>query len=517
MTKKPDCTDTYRLRSWRFAAVTGIALQIAWGVASAQEDSAEDLFGLETADPVTEPTPAEDTPETDSSDSADALFGTEEDAESAADDAAAAPEATDELFDTGAEVAQAPARTWRFDGFWQNELAYTAAEPEHFSKWRNVFQLAFSGHLRENIRWHAAGRIYADPIYEIDNFYGDRVEDDQKLDGWVDETYLEISAGNWEFTLGRQHIIWGEVVGLFFADVVSALDLREFVLPEFELIRIPQWATRAEYFGELADGEFHADIIFLPYFTTDNIGEPGADFYPFELDPIAGVETRYLDEQEPDRIGADSGFGVRGSYLKNGWDTALFYYTSPDRSAALQRFINLGPQPELVLRPIHERIHQFGATLAKDVGDAVVKSEAVYTRDRLSTVNRLSDFDGLIKGDELRYLVGVDYALGKTTFNAQFFQTWFIDYDSDMIPDEVESGLSIFLSTKALHPRVEPEILWIRSLDRNEWLLETKVTWTINDNWSTVAGLDIFEGPQQALLGQYDDQDRVYLELRFNF
>ena len=69
------------------------------------------------------------------------------------------------------------------------------------------------------------------------------------------ETYLDVSAGDWDFRLGRQQIVWGEMVGLFFADVVSAKDLREFVLPDFDYLRIPQWSVRTEYFK----GDFHGE------------------------------------------------------------------------------------------------------------------------------------------------------------------------------------------------------------------------------------------------------------------
>ena len=66
------------------------------------------------------------------------------------------------------------------------------------------------------------------------------------------------------------------MVGLFFADVVSAKDLREFILPDFDLIRIPQWAARVEYFKN----DFHAEAMWIPVMSYDKIGKPGAEFFP---------------------------------------------------------------------------------------------------------------------------------------------------------------------------------------------------------------------------------------------
>ena len=45
------------------------------------------------------------------------------------------------------------------------------------------------------------------------------------------------------------------MVGVFVADVVSAKDMREFILPDFNAPRIPQWAARAEYFPH----HYHVD------------------------------------------------------------------------------------------------------------------------------------------------------------------------------------------------------------------------------------------------------------------
>jgi len=463
-------------------------------------ESVDDLFGEpEPAAPDAAETAPEDAGD---AESVDDLFGEPE----------PAPAATAEAPPAAAPAERKPAV--RVSGFYQNEFAYTVPEEGHFSKFRNILKLRLNGALSPRVKWQLGGHIEYDPVFEFETFYNDRVEDDEKLFGYVDESYLDIDADKWEFRLGRQHIIWGEMVGLFFADVISALDLREFVLPDFDLIRIPQWAARAEYFN----GDFHGEFVYIPLMTVDNLGVFGADYYPFPVELPPGVRGVFLDDKAPRSDWDDFGAGARASYLKNGYDVSAFYYTSPDKTAALDRRISVAPVPTVIFKPLHERIHQFGTTFAKDFGSFVLKGEAIQTLDRLMSVDRLTDLDGLIETDELRYVIGADWA-GEAghNVNVQFFQTWFQDHDSDMLFKEVETGVSVMLTTTSWHPDLTPEVLWIRSLDRNEWVLQTKMSWEFAPNWRAVLGGDVFGGPQTGIFGQFDDTDRVYWEMRYSF
>ena len=456
--------------------------------AASSPSSAEDLFDLDDA--------STDDGTADAA-SADDLFGIEDDAPTTS-----APEQTAHWWD-------------RFEGFWQNELAYTYSEPEHFSKWRNHFRFSTDGAFDNGVSWKVSGHLIYDPIYDLDNFYPDEVEDDLDVTGYLYETYIDFEWSGWDFRLGNQLIVWGETVGLFFADVVSGLDLRDFVLPDFELIRLPQPAARAEYFGD----SFYLEFVFIPLVQVNEISRFGADFHPLQPQLLpAGIDARVLDDSEPGKIGRDAGAGVRGSYLVGGWDASLFYYTSPDRTAAFERRITPGIRPRVTVRPKHERIHQVGTTVAKDVSRSVLfKSEAIFTMDRLVQTDALTDIDGLVETDELRYVLGLEWAGSEHSINAQLFQTWFVDHVKGVVPDEVESGITLFWETSAIHPDIEPEVLLIRVLNRDEWLLQAKVDWRFRPDWRATLGIDVFEGPGDGILGRYDARDRVYTELRYSF
>jgi hypothetical protein len=405
-----------------------------------------------------------------------------------------------------------PGVGWR--GYVQSDLAYTYADPDHWSKARVRFEIGRQGRLSQNVKYKVTGRFDYDAVFDIEpNFYPPEVRDEQRRGFQVRETYLDVSAGNWEFRLGRQHIIWGEVPGLFFADVVSAKDLREFVLQEFDSLRIPQWAARAEYFA----GDVHLEAIWIPYVTVDRIGKPGTEFFPFPPPPPAGFDSIFLGEQKPSRQLSNSNFGFRASTLRSGWDLSAFIYRSIDAQATFYRDIVAGPVPTFVFRPQHDRITQTGGTVAKDLGDMVLKAEVIYNHSKGFSVQRLSDVDGVAKLNFVDYLIGVDVPLpADTRLNAYFFQRHFTKHDPDVVPERDEFGLT-FLLSKKITSALELQALFITSLNRSDWVFRPRATWNFAKNWRMNVGADILHGPQLGFFGQYADKDRVYADVRYSF
>jgi hypothetical protein len=434
--------------------------------------------------------------------SRDALFGDE------STKPAAPTESRSELFgesDKPASVA------WH--GFLRGELAYTYAEPAHWSKMLVRGELDGQGALANGVKYKIGARLDYDFVYDATNFYPPDVRRDQRFNVLLRENYVDFGAGDWDFRLGRQHIVWGEMVGLFFADVVSAKDLREFILPDFDTLRIPQWALRAEYFKN----DFHAEAIWIPVASYDEIGKPGAEFFPAVPPPPPGFVNLFDNEQFPKRELSHTNFGLRLSYLTNGWDMSGFYYGSMDAQPTFYRQIVTTPQPAFVYQARHDRIDQFGGTLAKDFDVAVFKAEAVYTQGRNFTVLRASDDDGVVRQNTLDLVGGLDFALpSETRLNLQVFERAFFDHDPDIIFARHEPGASLLLNRK-FGDRLEAEVLYISSLRRTDWMARPRVMWDFQPNWRLIFGVDVFGGPPLGLFGQYDNRDRVYTELRYSF
>jgi len=401
-------------------------------------------------------------------------------------------------------------------GFFQGELAHTHSDPQHWSKLAGRLELGMRGRQGNGVQWKLSGRVDYNAVYDINDYYASAVREDQRVEFHLRENYLDISSGDWEYRLGRQHIVWGEMVGLFFADVVSAKDMREFILQDFQLMRIPQWAARGEYFK----GDFHAELIWIPFPSYDEVGKPstvigqsGSEFFAY---PASAGVPNILGDQKPGNRLSNTNYGLRLSRLTNGWDISGFLYSSMDSS----------PTYYLVGRPLpgiysyqgrHDRIHQVGGTLAKDLDHFVLKAEAIYTGGRRYNVTDAADADGVVKQNTLDWVVGLDFNPGvDTRLNTQFFQRVYFDHNPNIIPEHLENGFSLLVSHK-FSDTLEAEALLVRSLNRVDWMFRPKLSWGFERNWKLSCGLDIFAGPATGIFGQFDDRDRVYTDLRYDF
>jgi uncharacterized protein DUF1302 len=417
------------------------------------------------------------------------------------------------LSGTDDEAKDKPA--FRVGGFVDVLPAYTYAGPAHWSRGVVRLQLAAQGGVDDRMKWKLSGRVDADPVYYSSNFYLDPVKHDQRLDFFYRENYLDFSAGDWDFRLGAQQIIWGEVVGLFFADVVSARDDREFLLPSFDIIRIPQAAARAEY----TKGDSHLELVWIPVPAFDKIGMPGADFYPVSLpSPTpASVADLFHDPVRPTRSLGNSNYGVRANTLAAGWDVAAFYYRSFSTLPTLYRVPSgLADQP-FAFEPRYDRIWQVGGTMSKDFDEFVLRAETVYAHGQRYGVTDPGAAEGVATRSTLDYIVSVEFTLPRDTrVNIQGFQRVFFGGGGDLALKADGFGASLYVTTK-LTPTLEPQLLWIQNFKDAGGMIRPRLNWSAAKNTTVGFGLDIFTGSSDGFFGRYNNRDRAYVEVRWDF
>lgn len=383
-------------------------------------------------------------------------------------------------------------------GYGEFTSAYTTASPSRWSQLRGRFELGASGQIGSQVSYRVVGRVQGDAAYSVErDYYDSAVRDDQRREAAIREAYVDFSAAGWEWRLGRQHVVWGEMVGLFLADVVSARDMREFYLQEFENMRIPQWATRAEYFS----GNSHFEVLWVPHPSYDEIGKPGADFYPYDVP--AGTPVKH---NKPTRNLSNTNIGARYSYLISGWDLSVFHYQSRDVRPTLY-------QTELGLELRNDRIKQTGFTFSKAYPNWVFKGEAVHTIGRRFLSQDPQALYGVERSNSLDYVIGAMIPWGDWRFDVQLYGSHLSDHNEGLYQDRNETGLT-FLVHHQISDRLEWEVLYMTGLNRSDYSWQPKVIWHATQQWRMQVGADIFGGDEIGLFGAYEDSDRLYVELR---
>ncbi|MDQ8021861.1 MAG: DUF1302 family protein [Moraxellaceae bacterium] len=401
----------------------------------------------------------------------------------------------------------------RYSGSLEAKAAYMLPTPEHWSNLRLRGVMNAQGE-HGGVKWKLGARADGDAAYAgmNEDIYPAQVRKDQKLGFELRENYADFEFGDLGLRVGKQHIVWGEMVGLFIADVVSPTDRRDYLGLDLEPVRRTQWAARLEHFA----GDWHNELVLVPVQTYDKIGKPGADFYPYPTTPTPGYAYVINDELRPERTASNMGGGLRTGFLKNGWDMAAFAYVSRDIAPTFERRIVTAPTPATVYTPVHDRIRQFGGTVSKDVDGVVLKAEGVYTNGRRFSVNRLDDSDGLISSDAFDYALGADFTLPRDwNLYLQFTQRVLTNHDASMNTDKMESGGSVLL--KRGWGSWESSLLWASSFNRNEGWVNAVLSYRVRPNSRIRVGADWFYGPQVGFFGRYDRNDRVWTEFQQSF
>ena len=390
------------------------------------------------------------------------------------------------------------------------EIALRLDAPRRLTKLRQQLWLTERWRLSDRCSLRSTQRVRYDPVFALSNEFSRAARSDEQWAFDLRDTYLDYSNGPLDVRIGKQQIVWGESVGLFFADVVNAKDLREYVLPDFDLIRIPQWAVDVE----LAHEPWHLETVWLPFLQFNKLGVSGSAF-AFPLPAPPGLAFTVQDPSKPPNSFKNGELGVRLSYLRNGWDVGLFYFHGWDRFPTLYRSIAASVYH---FAPKYQPANLVGGSCSKEIADIVFKGEFVVNpKGRFATFDG-TDGNGIVAKPFVDYLVGADYTFfGKLETGVQFMQR-IIGHHADLMEeDTTRTHISVWAKMGFFNGTVEPEFLLLTGLAEQDLLYRPKITVKLSDRWQWRAGADIFQGKPSGLFGRFDKQSRVYTEFSYHF
>ncbi len=339
------------------------------------------------------------------------------------------------------------------------------------------------------------------------------------LDFRLREIYLDLYFDNFDIRIGKQQIVWGKADGVFITDIVSPLDLQEFLLPDFDEIRVGVYAAKVNYYF----GNSTFEAIWKPVYAGNEFPGPGSIWYKppdFLATPTFDYSKEKIDPSlENSEVylkyslsSSAIDFDLMGAYT---WDQTPSMYV--EKQFEFDTVTNSPVLTGLLITPEHHRLTVAGGSFTSTIKSFVVRGEAAYYNGKyFQTADSTAD-GALTQKDYLHYVVGVDYGVGHLKLSAQFIQKYIMDYNDFIDEEEFGNTMTFLARYDAMRETLHLELFSYVGLNYVDALIRPKVTYDFSDSFSILLGSNIFVGDKRGMFGRYEENSMIYTKIKYNF
>lgn len=267
------------------------------------------------------------------------------------------------------------------------------------------------------------------------------------------EAFLDLYFDRVDVRIGHQLVVWGQMDGVFITDVVSPLDLTEFLAQDFTDIRLAVPAVKASYFS----GSFALTGLL--------VATPLKSPIPPRRSPwfvIPAAASAFDIRVEPDNL-PEPGFetiepGLKASY--NGLKTTvdLIYLYGFNRIPILAKVIDIASEggPAVTLHPDYYRRHVVGSRVSSTLLDPLVldaefayESKIEVDVDPTLVMERpaaIEDAPGLLLNEgHLMGGLAVSRTYRNTFIRGQVLGSFLTRYDDRSARDRFDEAITLLL------------------------------------------------------------------------
>lgn len=478
------------------------------------------------------------------------------------------------FFDTGSTPAWEwdEESNWKIGGYFKNASSWVISHgnSNEMLKCENIFQLDTTYQVSDHIVITGIFRAYYDAVFDLEKsgwteefrFKDDiRHHNADTISDPVREFYADIRWNRFFIRLGKQQVAWGEAIGMKMLDVINPQDMRELNQQDFEDSNLPLWMAKLVYYPPIMGTSLQ--ILLIPDIEPHYIPPAG---YPFTPQPVnlfqEFVDAGFLKlERSP-----TAGKRVPQN-LKNMEFGVKWYQNLPFLTYSLNYFYHWSDEPGLYPgSPVYgsppppglplnyelryHRFHTLGGTFTK-IFDSFLGLEGVSLKGEIAAhlndrviyayTGLFSDLSNpfgikMAKTDSLNYYLALDkFFFTDYYIMLQFFQFISLDHKDGYLcfptirgvdwlnqkiiassMDKVDNILSLYLSTDYFQERLLPNLLCVYSDDGAFWFRgRCKVKYS--DNLYLSLGINVYFGDASTTLGQYHNQDNLFLEVKYGF
>ncbi|NOQ26344.1 MAG: hypothetical protein GQ564_13350 [Bacteroidales bacterium] len=337
------------------------------------------------------------------------------------------------------------------------------------------------------------------------------------LDLRLRELYLDLYFTNFDLRIGKQQVVWGKGDGVFITDIVSPLNLTEFLLPDFDEIRTGVIATKFNYYI----GNSTLEVIWMPIITPTETPSSSSIWYitpDFPVTPTFDYSRENIDPSlenseifvKYSAMTSKIDFEIMGAYTWDDYPT-MHVEKQFDMSSGSPVLSGLNVTPE------HHRLSVGGGSFSTEIKGVIFRGEAAYYNGKYFQTEDPLQIESIIQKDYLHYLVGLDFIIGSVNVSTQFIQQAILDYDSYILKEKTENTMTFLARYDLLRETLHFELFSYIGLTYSDALIRPKISYDFDDSFSILLGSNIFIGESDGRFGQYKDNSMIYAKLKYNF
>lgn len=335
-----------------------------------------------------------------------------------------------------------------------------------------------------------------------------------------DDARLEIDRAtlNWrgeavDLTLGKQTVAWGVLDGLQVTDRFDAVRRRESIFTDPRPERLSRWGARLKLTRQ--DTELDLAAMFDP--TVNQLPGAQGDFAPlatrFRGGAPSGLPTPPLRISDRNAILEDATIGARLTHTLSSAALSLVAISGPDPEPVFTLASRAG-SPEI--RFDYPRRTLLGATAERSAGAQVWRAEFAVIPDQVVNTMTRTPFSSTQRTRVLAG-VGLDWSAPHDVFvNAQLGIDHVSGGDEPLVRPPTDVVATLRLQKSLMNERV-----WLRGevisvLSDGDGTLRPWVDWRLSDNATVSLGADLIWGSREGLIGQFRDQSRGWVRLKWS-
>lgn len=341
------------------------------------------------------------------------------------------------------------------------------------------------------------------------DFFHDAIADDFDLD--LREGYFDYTIDAFDFRLGRQIVTWGVGDLVFINDVFPKDWMSFFSGRPLEYLKIGVDGFRARYSSKA----INAELLVIPSFEPDNL-PPSERFFLY--DPFPMIPAR--DEEKPDADYENTELALRLYQRVGGFDVSAYAYQGFFRTPSM-RLDN--PRAPTMVTLFYPALSVYGASAQGSALDGIMSLEAGYYQSRDDEKG-----DGpAIPNSHWRFLVGYQRQLFPDfTLGVQYYGEIMEDYSEyeDSLPkgfpgqERYRDIITLRLTQLLEHQTLRLSLFTFYSPADNDYLFQPNISYNLSDELSAALGANVFGGEDDTtFLGQFDNNDNVYISIRYHF